>query len=67
MYGRCGRVGFGTGFQWLPVGILPRINFWATGVEESDAIHQEKIDSLVKTMPERIEAVIQADEGHTKW
>jgi len=40
---------------------------WASCVEEWDAIEQEKIDSLVKTMPEGIETVIQTKGEHTKW
>ena len=35
-------------------------------MEEWDAIEQDKIDGLIRTMPERIEAVIQAEVGHTK-
>ena len=40
---------------------------WAAGLEEWDAIEQDKIDELVRTMPQRIKAVIKANGGHTKW
>ena len=40
---------------------------WVACLEEWHAIEQDKIDELVKTMPRRIEAVIQAGGGHTKW
>ena len=40
---------------------------WTAGVDEWDAIEQDKIDELVRTMPQRIEAVIPAAAGHTKW
>jgi len=40
---------------------------WVACLEEGAAVEQDKIDELVNTMPRRIEAVIQAGAGHTKW
>ena len=35
--------------------------------EELDAIKQEKIDELIKSMPRLIQSVIQAEGEHMKW
>jgi hypothetical protein len=35
--------------------------------EEWDLIPQEKLDGWIDRMPERMQAVLDANGGHTKW
>jgi len=35
--------------------------------EEWELIPQEILDTWIDRMPERIQAVLDADRGHTKW
>jgi hypothetical protein len=40
---------------------------FAIAQEEWEEIDQGTIDDLIDSMPYRIQAVIEADRGHTKW
>jgi len=52
----------------LWVGRVQKMNYGLTAcVEEWDAVKQDKIDELIRTMPQRIQSVIQAEGGHTMW
>ena len=53
------------------IGILGRTyteaELWTACVEEWNAIEQDKIDGLIRTMPRHIQSVIQAEGGQLKW
>ena len=42
-------------------------DLFSAAQEEWALIPQEVIDKLIGSMPERLQAVLDADSGHTKW
>ena len=42
-------------------------DLFSAAQEEWALIPQEVVDNLIGSMPERLQAVLDADGGHTKW
>ena len=44
-----------------------KANWFSAAQEVWVAISQDVVDSLIESMPKRLQAVLDADGGHTKW